>query len=146
MPKYSVDAAIGFIVLAVAAGFLLFLYNGRDAADHGHYEVYAEFISANGISVGADVRIAGVNVGEVTSMTLDTNSFQAKVHFTIREDIEVPEDSVISVSLDGLLGDRFLEILPGGSFENIAAGNGFLNTQDSVDVMSVLAGFASGFN
>ncbi len=146
MTKNYADALIGFFVLTVATAFLIFLYNGRDVAGTSRYEVYAEFLSANGISVGSDVRVAGVKIGEVTAMTLDPSNFLAKVKFVVADDLEVPDDSVIAVSTDGLLGDSFLEILPGGSVENIAAGGKFLNTQDSVDILTVLAGFRPGAN
>ena len=146
MSRNYTDAVIGLIVLTAAAGFLLFLYGGRHATDGRHYEVYAEFFSANGISVGADVRISGVKVGEVTTMALDPSSYLAKVQFTIDDDLDVPEDSVIAVTSDNLFSDNFLEILPGGSMDNISAGGGFQNTQDAVNILSVLGGFTSGDN
>ena len=110
----------------------------------GSYPLSASFRSAEGVSTGTDVRLAGVRVGTVTGLELDPATFRANVGFTLREGVEIPDDSQVAISSEGLLGGNYVEILPGGSPFNYAAGDEILDTQGSVSLISLLLQFVAG--
>lgn len=135
------ETLVGAAVLAVAAVFLTFSFNasGRSAAG---YPIVAEFPSVDGLTVGSDVRIAGVKVGAVSAITLDPITYNANVELTLRDGVEVPIDSSIALRADGLLGGVSLEIAPGAEEAYLAAGDRFLEPgQGAIDVIRLLADF-----
>ena len=76
-------------------------------------------------------------------MRLDSESFRAEIIFSLRENLEIPDDSGVAVSQDGLLGGSFVEIIPGGSEFKLKDGEEFLDTQGSVSLVSLLLKFVS---
>lgn len=147
MKENPAEVMMGAAVLAAAVGFLVFASQstgfGAGAAT-GAYDLRASFRSAEGIAVGTDIRLAGVKVGTVTGMMLDPATFRAETVLTVQPDIQVPIDSTAVIASEGLLGGNFVEIMPGGSFETLAAGDAFFDTQGSVSVVSLLLKFAGG--
>ncbi len=146
MSENTTEVLVGGAVLAAAIGFLAFATNvtGAGQANANHYELTASFRSAQGISVGTDVRLAGVKIGTMTDMDLNPTTFRADTRFTIVDDIELPDDSTILVSSEGLLGGNFIEIVPGGSPFNLEPGGEIEATQSSVSLITLLMRFVSG--
>ena len=139
------EVAVGAVVLAVAVGFFFYASGASEGGSAGgSYQLNASFRSAEGISVGTEVRLAGVRVGTVTDMALDPQSFRAETTFTMREDIMLPDDSAIAVSSEGLLGGSFVEVLPGGSPFNYEPGDSVMDTQSSVSLVTLLMRFVTG--
>ncbi len=139
------EVAVGGVVLAIAAGFLFYAgqVTGFSSAPT-EYPLTASFRSADGVAVGTDVRLAGVKVGRVTDLALDPATYRARATISVREDIDVPEDSALSISSEGLLGGNFVEILPGGSPFYFAAGDEIEFTQGSVSLIALLTKFVAG--
>ncbi|MEK6205198.1 MAG: outer membrane lipid asymmetry maintenance protein MlaD, partial [Amylibacter sp.] len=108
------------------------------------YTVSASFRSAEGISLGTDVRMAGVKIGSVTSMELSPSTFRAEIDVEIKNKIEIPDDSAIAVTSEGLLGGNFIEIIPGASEFPVENGGEIEDTQGSVSFISLLMKFVSG--
>ena len=146
MKENKLEVIIGACVLAVALGFVIFLYQitGFSVSNSKHYELKADFRSADGIHVGTEVRLAGVKVGTVSSLDLNLQTYRAEAAFAIENEIDIPDDSALTVSSEGLLGGNFIEIIPGASFEYMQPGDEFLDTQGSVSLISLLLKFVSG--
>ncbi|MCV2875170.1 outer membrane lipid asymmetry maintenance protein MlaD [Rhodobacteraceae bacterium XHP0102] len=140
------EVLVGGAVVAVAAGFLFYAaeIGGVGARGAASYELSALFRSAEGIGIGTDVRLAGVKVGSVSSLSLDPETFRAEAMLSIRDDILLPDDSIVSIASEGLLGGSFVEIQPGGSPFNLAAGDEVMNTQSSVSLVTLLMRAFSG--
>ena len=77
------------------------------------YPLTASFRSVEGITVGSDVRLAGVKVGTITELQLNPQTFFADAKILLRNDVLLPTDSSILISSEGLLGGNFVELLPG---------------------------------
>jgi phospholipid/cholesterol/gamma-HCH transport system substrate-binding protein len=138
------ETLIGFLVVAVAAIFLVFSLQQRsDAAPSDSYELHAKFNRIDGISTGSDVRMAGVKVGTVSGVSLDPKTYKAVVTFTMKNGVQVPDDSTAQVLSDGLLGGAYLGIMVGGSFDYIPEGGNVEFTRGSVDLLTVLSEVAS---
>ena len=139
------ETLIGAAVVATAAGFLFYAGQSAGLSSGGDtYELTAKFASAEGLNIGGEVHLAGVQVGTVTKLELDTTTYQAVTTFTVRSDIDVPDDSEAKVASEGLLGGNFLEITPGGSPYMLEAGQEVEYTQGSVSLLNVLMKFATG--
>lgn len=145
MSENTTEVIVGTGVLAVAIGFLVFATGATSFATGGDaYSLAASFRSAEGVKVGTDVRMAGVKVGTVTGLELNPQTFRADATFTMKQGIEVPDDSAISISSEGLLGGNFVEVIPGGSPFNLEPGGEIEDTQSSVSLITLLMKFVAG--
>ena len=146
MAENRVEVLVGTGVLAVAAGFLIYLLQstGGIAASSDHIEYSASFRAVDGISVGTEVRLAGVKLGSVTGLSLNADTFRADAQFTLPAEIALPDDSAVVISSEGLLGGNFLEVVPGGSPFTLEPGDEILETQGSVSLVSLLLKFVTG--
>lgn len=147
MSESKVEILVGTGVLAVAAGFLLYVTQATGAGfagGAGTAEYSASFRAIDGISVGSEVRLAGVKLGSVTGLALNPETFRADATFSIPAELELPDDSAVVISSEGLLGGNFVELVPGGSPFVLAPGDEILETQGSVSLVSLLMKFVSG--
>lgn len=143
MHNETFETIIGAVVVAVAILFLVFAYRSSGSSDMEGYELTAKLSRVDGIAVGTDVRLSGIKVGTVTSLTLDSN-YLVVAHLKIREDVKVPDDSSLVVTSSGLLNSSYLSISPGGGDKMLAAGGTIKNTQGAIDMMGLIARFAGG--
>ena len=139
------EIAAGAAVLIVAVGFAVFAAGGTGlTGPSGSYPLRASFRAVDGISAGSDVRLAGLKVGTITELKLNPQTFMADAVVSVRSDIQLPTDSAILISSEGLLGGNFVEIMPGGAPENLAPGDEIEDTQGSVSLVSLLMKFVGG--
>jgi len=145
MSENTTEILVGGTVLVAAAVFLFFAGQVSGfSTEGGDYELTASFRSVEGVSVGTDVRLAGVKVGTVTGLELNKQTFRADTTVALRKGIEVPDDSSILISSEGLLGGNFVEIVPGGSPSNLGPGEEIEDTQGAVSLVSLLMKFVAG--
>ena len=141
MRRNLIETAMGAIVLAAAAAFLLMIYKSSNTPSVSGYQMVAEFNKIGGLKVGNDVRVGGVPVGKVVSVTLDHDTFKAKVLFDVDVACVFPTDSIAIIASEGLLGGNFLEIIPGGSSDELKSGDTMEFSQDAVDISQLLGKF-----
>ncbi|QQA44046.1 outer membrane lipid asymmetry maintenance protein MlaD [Pelagovum pacificum] len=146
MRENTTEVVTGGVVLVLAVAFLFYMLQvaGVSGRTGGGYPLVATFSSAEGVSVGSDVRLAGVKVGTVTGLELNPETYLADMEIQVVNGIEVPDDSSLAVSSEGLLGGNFMEIIPGGSFEFFEPGGQFLDTQSSVSLITLLLRYVGG--
>lgn len=147
MAEKTSEVIVGAAVLAVAVGFLVYVGQATGFSAQGDsYPLRASFRSAEGIAVGTDVRLAGVKIGSVTGLALNAQTFRADATVTLPKGIEIPDDSAIAVSSEGLLGGNFIEIVPGASLTSFEPGAEIEDTQGAVSLVTLLMKFVSGNN
>lgn len=142
MADQRLEVLAGAAVIAVAVGFALFA--GRNtgmSAQAGTYALKASFRSVEGVTVGADVKLAGVKVGTITSLMLNPRTYMADATISVDKSILLPTDSAIVISQDGLLGGNYVEILPGGMPDNLKPGQEIEDTQGAVSLINLLMKF-----
>ncbi|MBL4618004.1 MAG: outer membrane lipid asymmetry maintenance protein MlaD [Robiginitomaculum sp.] len=145
MKDQLTETIVGLFVLLVAIGFSVYVSSTIGSGRQGSaVDLIANFSSAGGVATGTDIRLAGVKIGTVTDISLDTNTYEARVTLNVRADVPVPEDSVAKIVSDGLLGSAYIAIEPGADEEMMAAGASFEYTQGSVDLLGLLGQFAGG--
>jgi len=113
MSRNAVETVMGAVVLVVAAVFLYFAYTTSQVQAGGGYDLTARFDRADGIRAGTDVRVSGVKVGTVLSVTLDPKTFLAVVVLNVDTKVKLPTDTVAHITSTSLLGDNFVLLEPG---------------------------------
>ena len=133
------ETAVGAVVLGVAGVFLAYAL-GNTVADRmgGGYQLTARFGQAGGLSPGADLRVAGVKIGQVDAITLDPKSFLARTTFRVNAGVHLPSDSSIKITSDGLLGGQYAAVEPGGAADDLKPGGEFQNVQGAVDLFGLI--------
>ena len=140
------EAFMGAVVLLVAVVFLFYAFSVANFKGVEGYEVFAEFDRIDGLSIGSDVRMSGIKVGTVVDQRLDTNTYLAEVRFKIDSSINIPVDSSAQIVSDGLLGSKFLSIVPGSEEDLISPGGKVVFTQSSVILENLIGQFLFGTN
>lgn len=145
MSENKTEVIVGTAVLAAAIGFLVYAGQATGySGDSGQYDVTASFQSVEGVSLGTDVRMAGVKVGTVRDIELNPQTFRAETTLSIADGIELPIDTSVAISSEGLLGGNFIELFPGGQLLNLEPGDVIEDTQSSVSLVTLLLRFVSG--
>jgi len=129
-----IETVMGAVVLVVAAVFLFFAYTTSQVKAVQGYEVIAQFERVGALRDGSDVRIAGVKVGSVVSETLDPKTFLATVRLSIDHAFKLPDDTVAEIVSNGLLGEQYLSLVPGGEEKTIPPGGQIKFTQSPVSL------------
>jgi phospholipid/cholesterol/gamma-HCH transport system substrate-binding protein len=137
------EVLAGAVVIAVALGFLTFAVtnSGRGSISGPGLSLTAQFDRIDGLAPGADVRIAGVKVGSVVDQRIDPQTFLAVLTLRIDGSLRLPSDSSAEIVSEGLLGGRFVSIVPGGSDRILANGGRITITQSAISLESLLGRF-----
>jgi phospholipid/cholesterol/gamma-HCH transport system substrate-binding protein len=144
MGKRSIETLVGlFVVLGIAGLVFLALKAANLASFSGGdtYAVIAKFDNIGGLKVRAPVRSAGVTVGRVASITLDSKSYQGLVRLEVDTKVQFPKDSSARILTAGLLGDQYVGLEPGADEKNLAAGDVITQTQSAVVLESLIGQF-----
>jgi phospholipid/cholesterol/gamma-HCH transport system substrate-binding protein len=144
MKKFDVELSVGLFIVAgiICLGYLSVELGRMEVMGSEGYEVYAFFSNSGGLRFGSSVVIAGVEVGRVKDITLD--DYQARVVMNIPKDVKIQEDAIASVKTKGLIGEKYVEISPGGSEKLIPPGGRIRETQPAVDFEQLISNYVFG--
>jgi phospholipid/cholesterol/gamma-HCH transport system substrate-binding protein len=147
MSKKSVEIWVGLFVLMGLVGVVFLALKsanlGSASVNSNTYTLYAKFDNIGGLKVRAPVRSAGVTVGRVASIKLDTSDvpYRGEVRLEINRDIQFPSDTSAQILTAGLLGDQYVGLEAGGDTENMKPGGTFKNTQSAVVLEKLIGQF-----
>lgn len=139
--KRDFYVGIFVIITLICTGYLLMAVGEFSRYFKDRYTVHGYFSSVSGLKNGAAVDLAGVRVGNVSSINIDTAHLVAKVTLEIDSYIEISEDSIASIRTAGIIGEKFIEILPGGSDIMLAHGDEIENTESALEIESLIRKF-----
>jgi phospholipid/cholesterol/gamma-HCH transport system substrate-binding protein len=144
MNPRSLEIMVGGLLLGamVYLGFVVIHLGQATLADSG-YLLYADFASASGLHAGDPVKIAGVKIGEVKSIALG-NNYLARVALRVQDKVKVYDDAVASIETDGLIGDRFVSIIPGTSDNRLDPRGRIAQTQSVRSLQYLLGKWVAG--
>lgn len=131
----------GAAVLTAAAAFLFYAISHSGQTTTSGYTLQARFDRIDGLTIGSDVRIAGVKIGSVTGTRIDPKDFTALVSLTVRPDIQLPRDSSAEITSESLLGGKYLSLSPGGGEDVLQPGQTITITQSSISLEQLLGKF-----
>ncbi|MCP1241238.1 MCE family protein [Acetobacter lambici] len=132
------------LVLAAATGFGMYATNTQKTPGKTSYELAARFVSANGLARGADVDIAGVKVGRVSSITLDPASQMAIVRFRLDGALHLPTDSTLTIGSGTLSSENALMIEPGKATTLAQSGQMLTHTLEPTSLEQQVSNYIFG--
>lgn len=144
MQKRSLaELLTGAIVLTVAAVFLVYAVSGsgRSLTGGPGISLTARFDRIDGLGAGADVRLAGVKVGQVVAQRIDPETFLAVLTLRVDAGLRLPTDTSAEIQSEGLLGGKYVALVPGGADRILRDGQEITITQSAVSLESLLGRF-----
>lgn len=138
MKQEHKEIMAGIVLITLLAGLLLFVHSRSVLKkETGTFTLFAHFSKSDGLMNGAEVRLAGLPVGYVASQSLD-GQYGVRVMLSFPKPVSLSVDSSVSIETDGLLGEKYLEIMPGGDDEVLASGDVISYTQDALLIDELL--------
>ena len=139
------DAFLGFLVLLVIGLFLFYVYAtvDRKLFKSDSFRLHARFDNVDGIMTGSKVKMSGVDIGTVNSVSLEPDNFYAYITMDFDKEYSFPDDTEASVQLEGLLGGSYISILPGGSDVLLLNNQEIIYTQGSTSILNLMLKFAN---
>ena len=146
MKKSSLELAVGIFVLIglTCVGYLTVRLGDMEFFEDEHYFLNARFQSVTGLKAGANIEIAGVQVGLVDDISLDLVEQVAIVQLKIKKKVVLTDDVIASVKTAGLIGDKYIKISPGGSDEMLEPGDTITETESALDIEELISKYAFG--
>ena len=146
MKKYSIETAVGvFVVIGlICVGYMTVKFGKVSLFGQDTYTLYARFASVSALRTGSTVEIYGIEVGSVTSLSIDTERQMAVVGMAIKKEIKVYDDASATIKSSGLIGDRYVKIDPGGAGEVLKPGGIITQTSIPADIEDLIGKYAFG--
>ncbi len=146
MKKYSMETTVGIFVLAglLCVAYLTVKLGKLEVLGGDRYPVTARFKDVTGLKSGAYVEMAGVRIGRVGGIRLDTKDNMALVTLDIDKGVRLTDDSIASIKTSGLIGDKFVKVSPGGSDDVLGPGGVIVETEASVDLGDLIGKYVFG--
>jgi phospholipid/cholesterol/gamma-HCH transport system substrate-binding protein len=146
MKKYAMETTVGiFLVFGLLCiGYMAVKLGHVSLLGDNAYSLFARFTTVSGLRVGSPVNMLGIEVGRVGRLTMDQKDQKAVVEIRIQKDIKVYDDAIASIKTEGLIGDMFLSIDPGGSGKLLGPGGTITETQPAVDMVDLIGKYAFG--
>lgn len=141
MKRNVIETVLGAVVLGIAFLFLAFSYSSANVGATDGYEVRARFSGIGALGVGDKVVISGVKVGQVSRITLDSETYLADVFLDIGHKYKLPEDTAAFISSESLLGGMYMQLEPGAAEEMIEDGGTIEYTQAPQNLEQLLGQF-----
>ncbi len=137
-------AGIFFLIGVAAVAYLAIVIGGGQFFSRDSYLLKARFQDVGGLNIGSRVLIAGVPVGTVADISLDPETYAAVVTMRLNRETRLDLDTIASVKSQGLIGDKYLALLPGGSEILLEEGEMIIDTESAVDIEGLISQFAFG--
>ncbi|HXX73628.1 MAG TPA: outer membrane lipid asymmetry maintenance protein MlaD [Nitrospiraceae bacterium] len=144
MEKAKLELVVGIFVLAgIACLTYLSIKLGKLELIGGDvYEVEAQFNTATGLKPGASIEIAGVEVGRVKGITLRDD--RAAVLLTVNNSVKLYSDTIASIKTRGIIGEKFLQLSPGGGGDPLKPGDMIRDTESGLDLEELVSQYVHG--
>lgn len=146
MKKYAMETTVGiFLVFGLLCiGYMTVKLGHVSLLGDNTYSLFARFTTVSGLRAGSPVNMLGIEVGRVGRLTMDQKDQKAVVEIKIQKDIKVYDDAIVSIKTEGLIGDMFLSIDPGGAGKLLGPGGTITETQPAVDIVDLIGKYAFG--
>ena len=146
MKKYTQETVVGiFVVIGLfAIAYMTVKLGNVGFLGEQSYSLYAKFSSVTGLRTGNPVNMLGLEIGRVESFEMDQENLVAVVELKINNGIKVYDDAIASIKTEGLIGDKFVSIDPGGAGDLLENGEIITDTESPTDIMELVSKYAFG--
>jgi phospholipid/cholesterol/gamma-HCH transport system substrate-binding protein len=144
MEKAKLETVVGVFVLVgiVCLGYLAIKLGKLELVGGDVYEVEAQFNTASGLKPGSTVEIAGVEVGRVRGITLKED--RAMVKLAVNNTVKLYTDTIASIKTRGIIGEKFLNLSPGGGGDPLKPGDTIRDTESGLDLEELVSQYVHG--
>jgi len=146
MKKYAMETIVGVFVIfgLLCVGYMTVKLGKVDLLTNDSYSLIAKFTTVTGLRIGSPVNILGIEVGRVEKITMDQENLKAVVKISVKKDIKIYDDAIASIKTEGLIGDKYLSVDPGGGGNRLANNGVITDTQAGVDIEQLISKYAFG--
>jgi phospholipid/cholesterol/gamma-HCH transport system substrate-binding protein len=146
MKKYKMEATVGVFVLVgmLCVGYLAVKLGNVGFIGEDSYPIYARFTSVSGLRTGNSVEMLGIEVGRVGRLSMDQEEQVAVVELEIKKGVIIYDDAIASIKTTGLIGDKYIQLDPGGAGEALKEGDTITETEPSIDIGELIGKYAFG--
>jgi phospholipid/cholesterol/gamma-HCH transport system substrate-binding protein len=146
MQKYTMETSVGiFLVIGLLLiGFMTVNLGHVSLLGDNAYPLSARFTSVTGLRAGSPVYMLGIEVGKVGKLTMDQETQKAAVEIRIQKGVKIYDDAVAAIKTEGLIGDMYLSIDPGGAGTLLNPGGVITETQPALDIAALISKYAFG--
>jgi len=146
MKKYAMETTVGiFLVFGlIIIGYMTVKLGHVSLFGDDTYKLLARFTSVSGLRAGSTVDMLGIEIGRVERLSIDQKDQKAIVEMNIKKNIKIYDDAIASIKTEGLIGDKYLSIDPGGGGELLRPGGTITETQPELDIESLVGKYAFG--
>ena len=147
MKKYAMETAVGiFVVIGLfCVGYMTVKLGNVGLLGDDSYSLFARFTSVSGLRTGSSIQMLGIEIGRVDTLTMDQENQMAVVEFRINKGIRIYDDAIASIRTEGLIGDRYVSIDPGGGTDELLQPGGTItDTESPTDIQDLISKYAFG--
>lgn len=146
MKKYAMETTVGiFVTIGILLmGYMTVKLGHVSFLGDNSYRLSAPFTSVSGLRIGSAVYALGIEIGRVEGISMDQESQKAIVAMKIRNGIKIYDDAIATIKTEGLIGDKFISIDPGGGGTLLASGGMITETQPAIDIAELIGKYAFG--
>ncbi|MBI3903686.1 MAG: outer membrane lipid asymmetry maintenance protein MlaD [Nitrosomonadales bacterium] len=144
MERTTLDLWVGMFVVAGLGALVLLAFKVGNLSTYNvsdTYQLQAYFTNIGGLKPQASIKSAGVLVGRVTGVTLDTERYEAKVTMSIDSRYKFPKDTFANILTSGLLGEQYIGLVPGGDSEVLKGSDVVKQTQSAIVLEDMIGKF-----
>lgn len=144
MERTTLDLWVGMFVVAGIAALVVLAFKVGNLSTYNvsdTYQLQAHFTNIGGLKPQASIKSAGVLVGRVTGITLDTERYEARVVMSIDKRYQFPTDTFAKILTSGLLGEQYIGLEPGGDAAMLKGGGEIKQTQSAVVLEDMIGKF-----
>ena len=140
--KFKIEFVSGLLILLISI-ICIFYYSTKVNIFNKVDKLYinSSFFDIGNINIGNDVKIKGVKVGEVSSISLDEENYVAIITSSINKSFKIPIDSIFKISNNGFIGSPYIEIELGSSEESFKNNDYAINNIDAVSLEEIINNF-----
>ncbi|MDY6820439.1 MAG: outer membrane lipid asymmetry maintenance protein MlaD [Deferribacterota bacterium] len=144
--RYKLEVLVGIFVLIglLAVGYLTLRLGQVKVLGGNYYDIKARFSDVGGLKIGNEVQVSGVVVGRVEDIKLNPNDYSVIITMNILKNIKLSDDTMALIKTNGLIGDRYISLLPGGSPITLQGGDIIVDTQPPVDIEELISKYVFG--
>jgi phospholipid/cholesterol/gamma-HCH transport system substrate-binding protein len=147
MKKYAMETTVGiFVVIGLLCiGYMTLKLGKIGFFGEDTYPLFARFTSVQGLRDGSSVAMLGIDIGRVQKLAMDQKKQLAVVEFRIKKGIKIYDDAIASIKTEGLIGDRYVSIDPGGASDVLLKPGGvIIDTESPTDIQELISKYAFG--
>ena len=146
MKKYTHETIAGIFVLIglIGVAYMTAKLGNVTLFGDGSYTLYARFTTVSGLRAGNPVEMLGLEIGQVSGFDMDQENLQAVAQLKIKKGIRIYDDAIASIKTAGLIGDKYIQIDPGGGGDLLESGGMITETESPVDIGDLISKYAFG--